>query len=874
MSGDTLTVLTSSGIYATKRIRRTKAGEIKNRSYGNAAHFRVEITPVDDFAGLCTVLTELAGHSYSFVIRGTPLPHTNLAHTRRLLHPDRKTKEPATFEAAPRHWFASDIDHLAAPPLTDPVTDPDGCIEYLIGKLPPELHDASFWWQFTSSQSLPGSEDTLSARLWTWSKVPLTDAELTRWAVAANRNGKVIDPSLYRAVQAHYIASPIFEGGMTDSLPRRYGVRQGLEDEVVLVIPPPDPKNAEVVSRRGYEPGRGVQAYLAEIGGGRGFRAPILSAIASFIAINGGKADCTNLKKAICKAIDDADAGGRDAEQLDRYKSDQHLDELIEWVRDHHGDQPPKGFVDDPPPGFDDPPPADPVMIPAPPAAAGLPLIQVISGLRHRAADQGLAVLAAAGVAFYQRNRSLVRVCPIKAKAADGTIIRVPGIVRVSPALLGRVLGQSAYWEKVPEGKGQPWRIDPPGAVVEQILDLVEQWPFEPIAGVVTCPTLRPDGSLLDREGYDPATGLVLYQTIALPPIGETFEDAKAAVRLLDGLLEGFPFANEPSRAVALSKIVTPLLRGAFPVAPLHHTSAPEAGSGKSYLDDIAAGVATGERCAVIAVSPNAEETEKRLIGAALAGHPIITLDNVRTILEGDFLCQVTERPLLQLRPLGTSDEIRIANTFTVFANGNNLVVADDLVRRGIRCSLDANDETPEKRTFGSNPLALALGDRSAYVAAGLTIGRAYIAARRPMRPAPLPSYEGWSDLVRAALVWLGYADPVATMDDIRGADPVRQDRAAVFTAWREELKIGQEYFAAEIVELAEPRYSYGGKLIRPKLRAALLAVAEKRGRGDEIDPRRLGIWLKKNEDTIVGAFKLTADRRDPSRPRWLLRPL
>ena len=202
------------------------------------------------------------------------------------------------------------MDHIAAPPLTDPVTDPKGCIEYLIGKLPPELHDASFWWQFTSSQSLPGSEDTLSARLWGWSTVPLTDAELTRWAAAANRDGKVIDPVLYRAVQPHYIASPIFEGGMTDPLPRRYGVRQGLEDEVVLVIPPPDPKNPEMVSGQGYEPGRGVQAYLDEIGGGRGFREPIVSAIASYIAIYGSKADCTKLKAAICKAIDKAEAGG------------------------------------------------------------------------------------------------------------------------------------------------------------------------------------------------------------------------------------------------------------------------------------------------------------------------------------------------------------------------------------------------------------------------------------------------------------------------------------------------------------------------------------------------------------------------------------
>jgi hypothetical protein len=402
MTGDALTVLTSNGIYATKRISRTKTGEIKNRSYGNAAHFRVELVQVDNFAGLSSVLTELAGHPFSFVIRAAPIPGTNLAHTRRRLHPNKKTKEQATFEAAPHHWFAIDIDHLAAPPLTDPVTDPEACIEYLIGRLPPELHDASFWWQFTSSQSLPGSEDTLSARLWGWSSEPLSDVELTRWAVAA----KVIDPVLYRPVQPNYVAGPIFEGGMTDPLPRRCGVRQGLEDEVVLVIPPPDPKNPEMASRQGYEPGRGVQAYLDEIGGGRGFRDPIKSAIASYIATYGSKADCSGLKaaigKAIAKAVEDGKAGGRTDAQLERYASDAYLDDLIGWIRDHHGDQPPKGFIGEPPPGFDDPPPADPVdQIELP---GGRPTIVVIPGLRPRAADQGLAALAQAGIAFYQRN--------------------------------------------------------------------------------------------------------------------------------------------------------------------------------------------------------------------------------------------------------------------------------------------------------------------------------------------------------------------------------------------------------------------------------------------------------------------------------------
>src|SRR5262249_1444380 len=147
------------------------------------------------------------------------------------------------------------------------------------------------------------------------------------------------------------------------------------------------------------------------------------------------------------------------------------------------------------------------------------------------------------------------------------------------------------------------------------------------------------------------------------------------------------------------------VVRGAMPAAPMHLANAPQPGTGKSYLADIASEIATGERCAVVAFAPNADETEKRLNGSALAGHPIIALDNASGVIEGDLLCQITERPLLQLRPLGTSKVVRVANTSVVLANGNNAEVADDMVRRTIACHLDANVEAPELRVFRDNPL-------------------------------------------------------------------------------------------------------------------------------------------------------------------------
>jgi putative DNA primase/helicase len=501
--------------------------------------------------------------------------------------------------------------------------------------------------------------------------------------------------------------------------------------------------------------------------------------------------------------------------------------------------------------------------------------IIVKQGERHRAADEGIAALVRADAPIYQRGAELVRVCLTPAKTSDGRTISVPGILSVPLPYLERMLATVAVWQRFDARRKAIVTIDPPSVVAKQILAMAGEWPFKPLAGVIVCPTLRPDGSLLDQPGYDDVTGLVLFQTLALDlPDKPTRDDAEAAMVTLDELLIEFPFEDDASRACALSMMITPVARGALPVAPMHYVVTPEAGTGKSYLADIASMIATGERCAVTSAAPNPEETEKRLIGAALAGRPLISLDNCSDLIRGDFLCQLIERPLLEVRPLGTSNKPRISNSFCVFANGNNVAVGDDMVRRAIRCGLDANMEAPETRCFVGNPLATVQADRARYVAAALTIVRAYLAAGSPDRRIPLASFEAWSDRVRSALIWLGTADPVSTIERARNADPIRRDRAAIFSAWGFEIGLDAPYQAAEIVALAEEQRSYDGSFARPTLRDALLAIAAKRGAAHQIDPRRLGMWLAKNEKVVAGNAKLMVNRDDARRPRWFLTPL
>jgi hypothetical protein len=174
----------------------------------------------------------------------------------------------------------------------------------------------------------------------------------------------------------------------------------------------------------------------------------------------------------------------------------------------------------------------EPPEEPKPNGSRPLPTIEVRAGDRHLAADDGLDALHKAGTEFFQRGGSLVHVCPIKVKTADGETTFAPGIITVSHAMLGRELGRVADWVRI-DKDGKKHRTDPPKAVVEQIAGMVGEWPFPTLAGVIGTPTLRPDGSILATQGYDPKTGLFLFGGPALSP-GAAFPFGRRSRRRIE----------------------------------------------------------------------------------------------------------------------------------------------------------------------------------------------------------------------------------------------------------------------------------------------------------------------------------------------------
>jgi hypothetical protein len=490
-------------------------------------------------------------------------------------------------------------------------------------------------------------------------------------------------------------------------------------------------------------------------------------------------------------------------------------------------------------------------------APPGPPTIRYVGGGLPEEVDAAEQALIAADLGLYQRGALIVRAGSIAVSVGDERTARSHRIVEVDACGLVEELTRAALWTKY-DKRSETWvRINAPMAIANTYLARAGRWKLPVLAGIIDAPTLRADGSILSLPGYDTATGLLLVpRGAALPVIPEhpTKADAKAALGVLKGLIEHFKFVGGVDESVALSSILTATIRPSLSTAPLHGFTAPTAGSGKSLLVDVATMIATGRPAAVIAQGKTEEELEKRLGALLLSGETVIAIDNCEAPLGGEFLCQVLTQGRVRPRILGRSEVPELPSNAMVTATGNNLTLTGDMTRRALLCQLDPDCERPELLIYATKPFDLVTEDRWKYLVAALTVLRAYHVAGRPTPPPPLGSFADWSNWVRGALIWLGEADPVASMETIRGADPKLEALSSVMTQWDAALGSRRVAVRDVIASATEQRTLTGSiypkqEFIRPDFREALLIIA---GENGVVNSRRLGNWLATQESRVI----------------------
>jgi putative DNA primase/helicase len=515
----------------------------------------------------------------------------------------------------------------------------------------------------------------------------------------------------------------------------------------------------------------------------------------------------------------------------------------------------------------------------------GLPVIEVSGGQLPFLVDQAEEILIELDHEVYQRGDFVVRVAPVMVPIADDRQTLGLRLVPIKIQHMIERMTRIIDFQKWDARSKKSLSITCPPNVAASYLERIGVWKLPVLSGIATAPTMRPEGSILDRPGYDSATGLLYvpnmpYYAVQSEP---TLEQARAALDTLCDLLGEFPFVTEsgddatgkpsPSRSVALSAILTTLVRRSLQSAPMHAFTAPVMGSGKSKLVDLASVIATGHEAPVIAQGKTEEEMEKRLGAALLAGDVLISFDNCEAPIGGELLCQALTQAVLSIRILGKSVNVAIPVNAFFAATGNNLVIAGDMARRSVIGELDPKVERPETTFRSEDPVARARRDRPLYVCAALTVLRAYHVAGRPPQATPLGSFEGWSRLIRDALIWLDQPDPCATMDRARRQDPRLKELAAVLHHWGDVIG-GAEVTAKRAIEYAteQERRDSGdfnpAALCHPDFREALFAVAGDRGL---INSSRLGRWLGKVKGRVIDGKRIEMGRMLHGENRWLL---
>ena len=489
-------------------------------------------------------------------------------------------------------------------------------------------------------------------------------------------------------------------------------------------------------------------------------------------------------------------------------------------------------------------------------AARNKPTIRIIAGEIHRVVDAAERELALSR-RHYQRGGLLV------------TVVTDPGtretrVQDVSAPALVRALAGAATWERF-DLRSEAWiRTDPPARHAAVLFDSSSYHHLPVLSGLARQPYLRPDGSLMTAAGYDAVTGMfgVFDAREFLIPDNPTRADAMAALVLLKDLLMEFSFPSDTDLAAALSAMLTAAVRPSLDHAPMFHTRAHIVGSGKSYLCELVTAFATPQRGSPTTFPSDNEECRKLLLAELLRAPAVIEFDN----LTGDLvahksLCTVLTSEHMSGRILGVSKTATVSTRALFMASGNNVGPVQDMTRRCITIHLDPGCEVPAARSFKRPELVRdVLRDRGRYVAAALTIVRAWVVADRPKAVCKsMAGYGDWADLCRQPLLWLGLADATESVFEAMAEDPDRESLGRLLTAWQSAF--GK---TAAMVRDAVRISALGDE--HSELREVLHDIADGRG---EINRRRLGWWIRRHAGRIVGGLRFVRASGNRSAEAW-----
>ena len=488
----------------------------------------------------------------------------------------------------------------------------------------------------------------------------------------------------------------------------------------------------------------------------------------------------------------------------------------------------------------------------------GMPVIRYVAGELPAIVDEAERCLIESDIHMFQRDRMLARVIKrnvpsIRNYKRDSGVL---GIVTVDPVFLTETFTRVCVWEKW-DARSQGWRrANAPEQIASTYLARAGQWRLPRLWDVISAPTLRPDGSVLQRPGYDEKT-CIYYDpcgvTFPAVPENPSESDAREAFSLLTNAFASFPFETDADRAVALSLVLTSVVRRGLPSAPMGVITAPVPSSGKTLFADCLSILATGAPAPAMAFAETDEEAKKTALAVLLEGDPVVLIDNVDRPLSGDWLCTVLTSETYKQRMLGRTEMVSVPTRTLILATGNHVQVVGDLRSRTLVCRIDPRVEYPERRTFSYDLRTWMMQNRPLLVAAALTVMRAFVATgQKPLDfVQSWGRFERWTDAVRAPLVWMDCEDPCASLRTIEAEDPTRGEHLRIIELWHAVFENTPKTARQVIHFLSRPNPSEDEGELTLLLRDV---VADK---NNELSTKRLGRWLERKKGVRVGGYQV-----------------
>jgi hypothetical protein len=447
-----------------------------------------------------------------------------------------------------------------------------------------------------------------------------------------------------------------------------------------------------------------------------------------------------------------------------------------------------------------------------------------------------------------------------------------PLIDRVSERLLAHRLERVAKWVRI-NREGQEVPVPVPKEVIGDLLAM-KAWPFPPLEGVTELPILRPDGTVLDRPGYDPTTRLVYRpRPGALPtvPFNPSPADLRQAVTALVDIFGEFPFVDRASTTNTIALLLTPIVRPAIAgCVPMALVDKPKRGTGATLLVQVITSITIGSDTDVQTAPADDEEWRKVITAGLRAGMPCMFFDNIETELTSASLAAALTAKIWNQRILG---ETRMSGPLpqraTWMGTGNNLKVGGDLARRCYPIRLDAEVAQPWTRNGWKHPdlLGTVRQRRCDLLVALLTLARAWWAAGQPRVKTPtLGSFDEWARTLGGILGHAGFRDFLGNLDLLYAQmDEEETAWTAFFTTWH-ELWGDRAFTAKELTAALQD----GAIPLRDVLPGDLGTHLTK---DPEKFSQRLGTALRKRDGAVFGQHRLGRAGLLSGAVLWCVRP-